>query len=82
MSGKITACIVCPSLILYFIYVYCKESKADVKANERKTQFLDGSYFESSEWHEKYVVYLNEHPFEKPKYQSMKLDLLKRFQRR
>lgn len=28
------------------------------------------------------MTYLNEHPFGKPKYQSMKMDLLKRFQRR
>lgn len=82
MAGKIAACIVCPILILYFIYTYCKERKADAKADEMKTQFLNGSYFESLEWHEKYVIYLNEHPFEKPKYQSMKQDLLKRFQRR
>ncbi len=43
-----------------------------------KAQYMNGSYFESPEWHEKYVAYLNEHPFEKPKYQSMKLDLLKK----
>lgn len=82
MAGKFVACIVCPIIILYFIYAYCKESKADAKADETKTQFLNGSYFESPEWHEKYVIYLNEHLFEKPKYQSMKMDLLKRFQRR
>lgn len=81
-AGKITACIVCPVLILYFIYAYFKESKADSKADETKTQFLNGNYFESPEWHEKYIIYRNEHPFEKPKYQSMKQDLLKRFQRR
>ena len=39
-------------------------------------------FFVRGEWHEKYVTYLNEHPFGKPKYQSMKMDLLKRFQRR
>ena len=82
MEGKLAACIVCPILILYFIYTYCKERKADAKADETKTQFIGGNYFESPEWHEKYVIYLNEHPFEKPKYQSMKVDLLKRFQRR
>lgn len=82
MAGKCAACIVCPMLIAYLLYAYCKESKADAKAREMKAQYMNGSYFESPEWHEKYVAYLNEHPFEKPKYQSMKLDLLKRFQRR
>ena len=82
MAGKCAACIICPMLILYFIYAYCKESKADMKADETKAQYMNGSYFESPEWHEKYVVYLNEDPFEKPKYQNMKMDLLKRFQRR
>lgn len=53
-----------------------------MKAQETKVQYMNGSYFESPEWHEKYVTYLNEHPFGKPKYQSMKMDLLKRFQRR
>ena len=82
MGGKCAACIVCPTLIAYLLYAYCKESKADTKAREMKAQYMNGSYFESPEWHEKYVAYLNEHTFEKPKYQSMKLDLLKRFQRR
>ena len=82
IAGKCMACTVCPMLILYFIYAYCKESKADMKADGTKAQYMNGSYFESPEWHEKYVAYLNEHPFEKPKYQSMKQDLLKRFQRR
>lgn len=82
MAGKCAACIVCPMLIVYLLYAYCKESKADTKAREMKAQYMNGGYFESPEWHEKYVAYLNEHPFEKPKYQSMKLDLLKRFQRR
>ena len=82
MAGKYAACIACPMIIVYLIYAYCKESKADMKAQETKVQYLDGSYFESPAWPEKYVIYLNEHPFEKPKYQSMKMDLLKRFQRR
>ena len=82
MAGKYAACIACPMIIVYLIYAYCKESKADMKAQETKVQYMDGSYFESPEWHEKYVIYLNEHHFEKPKYQSMEMDLLKRFQRR
>lgn len=82
MAGKCAACIVCPMLIVYLIYAYCKERKADMKAHETKAQYMNGGYFESPEWHEKYVAYLNEHTFEKTEYQSMKLDLLKRFQRR
>lgn len=82
MVGKCAACIVCPMLIVYLIYAYCKERKADMKAHETKAQYMNGSYFESPEWHEKYVAYLNKHPFEKPKYQNMERDLLKRFQRR
>lgn len=80
-AGKFAACIVCPCFIIYFIYAYCKERKADNKADISQTGFMDGSYFESSSWHEKYVIYRNKHPFERPMYQSMKLDLLKKFRR-
>ena len=82
MAGRLIACVVCPIIILYFIYAYCKERKADTKADEAKSQFVDGSYFDSPKWHDEYQIYLNEHPFEKPQYPSMKQDLLKRFQRR
>lgn len=82
MAGKLAACFVCPILILYFIYAYCKERKADANADQKKTQFMNGSYFDSPEWHKKYEAYLREHPFERPEYYSMKEDLLKRFQRR
>ena len=34
MAGKFAACIVCPILIVYLIYVYRKESKADVNADD------------------------------------------------
>lgn len=81
-AGKFAACFVCPVLIFYFIYAYCKERKADANADTLKTDFVGGTYFESPKWHEEYVIYRNEHPFEHPKYQNMKTDLLKRFQRR
>ena len=71
MVGKCAACIVCPMLIAYLLYAYCKESKADTKAREMKAQYMNGNYFESPEWHEKYVAYLNEHTFEKTKYQKI-----------
>ena len=32
LSGKICACIVCPSLMIYMIYAYFKEQKADKNA--------------------------------------------------
>lgn len=59
MEGKLAACIVCPILILYFIYTYCKERKADAKADETKTQFIGGNYFEGPEWHA--LVYMQMH---------------------
>ena len=40
MVGKCAACIVCPMLIVYLIYAYCKERKADMKAHETKAQYL------------------------------------------
>lgn len=82
LAGKLAACIVCPCIILYLIYVYYKERKADNKADESKIQYMNGSYFERPEWHEKYLTYRNKHPFQKPECQSMKKDLLKKFQRR
>ncbi len=82
LAGKMLAFIVCPMLIGYLIYAYLKEKKADKNAGTKKAQIIDGSYFESSEWHEGYVRYINEHPFERPKYPDMKKDLLIRFHRR
>ena len=82
MSGKICACIVCPMLIGYLIYAYRKEHKADKNAEEKNEQIIDGYYFESPEWHTKYVTYINENPLKKIEYPSMRQDLLKRFQRR
>ena len=51
MAGKYAACIACPMIIVYLIYAYCKESKADMKAHETKAQYMNGGYFESPEWH-------------------------------
>lgn len=41
MAGKCAACIVCPMLIAYLLYAYCKESKADTKAREMKAQYMN-----------------------------------------
>ena len=82
LAGKLVAVMVCPMIIGYLIYAYCKEKKADKNAGEKSSKIVDGSYFETSEWHEGYVRYINEHPFEKPVYSNMKKDMIKRFHRR
>ncbi len=81
-SGILGACIVCPAMIGYLIYAYNKEKKADKKAVQVSRSIVDGDYFNSAEWHAKYVEYINQHPFEKPVIMNMKKDLLKRFRRR
>lgn len=81
-SGIIGAVIVCPAIIGYFIYAYNKEKKSDAKAIQVNRSITEGDYFESSEWHAKYVEYINQHPFERPVFMNMKQDLLKRFRRR
>lgn len=81
-AGKLCACTVCPALILYLIYAYVKEKKADQKAELKNKDIMDGDYFAGSKWKEQYTIYLNEHPFEKPKITNMKDDLLARFRRR
>ena len=43
MAGKCAACIVCPMIIVYLLYAYCKESKADMKAHETKAQYMNGA---------------------------------------
>jgi hypothetical protein len=82
LESKIVACIVCPLMIVYLIYAYRKEKKADKMALLKNSQIVGREYFESPEWHEKYLEYLVEHSFERPKYPDMKLDLLKRFRRK
>ena len=82
MAGKMVAFMVCPMLILYLIYAYRKEKKADTDAVHKGNQILSGEYFESPEWRMKYTAYINEHPFERPVIPDMKKDLLKRFRRR
>ncbi len=82
LAGKMIAFMVCPMMIGYLIYAYHKEKKADKNALVKNEKLIDGSYFESKQWHNDYVRYMNEHSFERPKYSDMKKDLLKRFQRR
>ena len=82
LAGKLIAFLVCPILIIYLIYAYRKEKKADHNALQKKTAFISGDYFESPEWQEKYREYISEHPFESPVVSDMKKDLLKRFRRK
>ncbi len=82
LVGKLFAIIVCPLVIPYLIYAYKKENRADNDAVLKTQSILDGSYFNTPEWKEKYLLYINEHPFERAKYNSMKKDLLNRFKRR
>lgn len=81
-ASKLCACTVCPALILYLIYAYVREKKADQKAELKNKDIMDGNYFASSKWQEQYTTYLNEHPFEKSQITNMKDDLLARFCRR
>lgn len=82
MAGKTAAFIVCPALIIYLIYAYRKEKKADKNAFEKGKSIMDESYFKNSKWRTDYFIYMNEHPFEKHLYSSMKKDLLSRFRRK
>ncbi len=82
LAGKLAAFIVCPMMIGYLIYAYRKEKKADKNASIKNEKLIDGSYFDSPQWHNEYLRYTIEHPFERPEYPDMKQDLLKRFQRR
>lgn len=65
--------------ITYFVYTYRREKKADIKAETEKSDFLDDSYFRSSEWREKYLRYIQENHFEKPGENGMKSDLTARY---
>lgn len=66
-------------MVAYIVYAYLREKKADVKAESQKDSFMDDSYFQSSEWREKYLNYRMKHGFEKPKRAGMKADLTERY---
>lgn len=82
MAGKLCACTACPMMIAYLIYAYRKEKRADKKAVETNDDILNGRYFENSKWRHDYILYKNEHPFEKAACSDMKRDLLSRYRRR
>lgn len=82
LVGTISAFIACPVVVVYLIYAYRKEKKADKNAILKDKSIKDGNYFDDPKWRADYCTYMNEHPFEKTKYSSMKNDLLARFRRR
>lgn len=69
-------------LIGFFICTCLWEKKADKKAVEKKKRFLDNSYFESSEWREKYLNYTMKNPAETCIPKGMKADLTKRYRKK
>ncbi len=79
---KIAVYIVCPILILYMIYSYIKEKRADTKSIGKKRSIADGTYYDNSDWQNKYTEYSCEHHFEHPKYSDLKKDLLSRYKNR
>ena len=81
-ASKLCACTFCPILILYLIYAFFKEKKADKKADAKNKKIIDGNYFSGLDWQGQYTAYRNEHPFEKPQKTNMKQDLLARFRRK
>lgn len=73
--------ILSPILIVFFICNFFREKKSNTKARKIKTDFTDGSYFDSAEWHEKYQKYAEKHDFEKIHSKGMKADLQRRYRK-
>lgn len=71
--------LLCAIMIGYLFFAYFKEKKQDKKANELLPSLLDDSYFSSVEWREKYLVYAQDNPFERPSDSGMRADLSKRY---
>lgn len=63
----------------YFVYAYFREKKADTSAKTEMQDFLDDSYFRSSEWREKYLRYIQKNNFEKSSEHGMKSDLTEKY---
>lgn len=68
-------------MIAYFIYAFLKEKKDDKKADKLKSDFLDGSYFSSVEWREKYLNYMQSYQFDEINPKGMKADLSRRYRK-
>lgn len=80
--GKIMALVVYPLIFAFAVYSFFHEKKDDMKAEVRKSEFKDDTYFNSAEWKEKYISYKLKHDFEKPKKNTMKKDLLSHCRKR
>lgn len=79
---KVCAFVVPIAVSSFAIYAFFNEKKQDKQAVGKKLDMSSGEYFETSEWREKYITYKMDHPFEAPKKDSMRKDLLKRYRRR
>ncbi|MDE6666007.1 MAG: hypothetical protein K2K14_07495 [Ruminococcus sp.] len=73
--------IVSAVMIVYFIYAFLREKKSDKKSEKIKADFTDGTYFDSTEWREKYLNYVQNYQFEKISPKGMKADLQKRYRK-
>ena len=75
----VSAVIATPAVFIWGIYSYFHEKKDDKNAVDKSIEILNDSYFKTSQWHEQYIIYRLEHPFEKPKGKSMKSDLYAKY---
>lgn len=75
----VAAVIVTPAVFTWAVYSYFHEKKDDKNAVDKSIEILNDSYFRTSQWHEQYITYRMEHPFEKPKGKSMKSDLYAKY---
>ena len=75
----VSAVIATPAVFIWGIYSYFHEKKDDKNAVDKSIEILNDSYFKTSQWHEQYIIYRMEHPFEKPKGKSMKSDLYAKY---
>ena len=75
----VAAVIVTPAVFTWAVYSYFHEKTDDKNAVDKSIEILNDSYFRPSQWHEQYITYRMEHPFEKPKGKSMKSDLYAKY---
>ncbi len=77
---QILVVLIIPLLISVFVvYAYWKEQKSDGQADEKLQEYVNGDYFSTPQWRERYLQYKQEHPFQSPKLRGMKADLHRRF---
>ncbi len=61
------------------VYAYWREQTSDGQADEKVQEYLDGAYFSTPQWRERYLQYKQDHPFQRPNRKTMKADLQGRF---